>query len=132
MKTITRTKCARMNSILAGLLLAFIALGFNGCADYVSAGYYVPDYRPYYVDYDYDGYPWWGPGPYYAGTIVIGDRDRHHHHDHDGRIVRNDVNVNVNRNVTNNRSIYYGGHHLAPVFRSGVASGARSTGRNRR
>ena len=44
--------------------LATGAIGFGGCADYVgvSAGYgssyYVPDYRPFYVDYFYDGAPW--------------------------------------------------------------------------
>jgi hypothetical protein len=122
------TALVKAKFAIAGGLLAF---GFAGCADYaavgVSSSYYAPDYRPYYVDYGYDGVPWWGPGPYYAGAIVI-DRDR----DRDV-VVRKRVvkNVNVNRNVTVNRNIYYGGHHLGRDFRGGRVAGVRPMRRDR-
>ena len=73
-------------------------LGFSGCADYASVGvgysdaYYVPDYRPLYIDYFYDGVPYWGPNiAYIQKKVVVKDVDR---------------NINVNRNI------YYGGHHF--------------------
>jgi hypothetical protein len=93
--------------------LATGAIGFGGCADYVgvSAGYgssyYVPDYRPFYVDYFYDGVPWWGPNYYYTRKkVVVKDVDKH---------------VNVNKNI------YYGGHHLVRDW-TGRRSVARSGG----
>jgi hypothetical protein len=70
----------------------------GGCADYASVGvgysdaYYVPDYRPYYGGYVYDGVPWWGPNVYYTRKkVVVKDVDKH---------------VDVNKNI------YYGGHHF--------------------
>jgi hypothetical protein len=74
------------------------ALGLNGCAEYASVGirysdaYYVPDYRPFYAAYFYNGVPYWGPDiAYIRRKVVIRDVDRH---------------VNVRRNI------YYGGHHI--------------------
>lgn len=83
--------------IMTALLLAGI-LAFNGCADYASVGvgysdaYYVPDYRPFYASYYYDGVPYWGPDIAFINKkIVVKDVDK---------------NVNVTKNI------YYGGHHL--------------------
>ena len=83
--------------IMAALLCAAI-LGFSGCADYASVGvgyndaYYVPDYRPFYAEYFYDGVPYWGPDiDYIKNKIVVKDVDKR---------------VNVKRNI------YYGDHHL--------------------
>ena len=48
--------------IITATLVAGV-LGFNGCADYASLGvgysdaYYVPDYRPFYAEYFYNGVP---------------------------------------------------------------------------
>jgi hypothetical protein len=113
--------------IVVAIVLAG-AIGFTGCADYaavgVSSGYYAPDYRPYYVDYGYDGYPYWGPGPYYAGLVVVRDRDRDHHRH---RVVRN---VEVTENV--NRNIYYGGHHFSPSSRGRSFATTRPFHRDRR
>ncbi|MGH8095026.1 MAG: hypothetical protein ACREIF_16395 [Chthoniobacterales bacterium] len=57
--------------------IAIAAVAFTGCAgDYYVAGYgpgyYAPDYAPYYGDYGYGGYPYWGPGPYYGAEIITG------------------------------------------------------------
>jgi hypothetical protein len=111
----------KTNTFGAKFLIVAVAavagtLGLHGCADYaavgVTSGYYAPDYRPYYVDYGYDGYPYWGLGPYYAGTIVVKDRDR------DIDIHRKVVkNIKVIKNV--NRNVYYGGHHLSPSWHGG-------------
>jgi hypothetical protein len=81
--------------IITAVLLAGI-LGFSGCADFVGVGYsdayYVPDYRPFYADYYYDGVPYWGPDvAYIRKKVVVKDVDKH---------------INVNRNI------YYGGHHF--------------------
>jgi hypothetical protein len=77
--------------------LAAMLLAFGGCADYATVGvgysnaYYVPDYRPFYGAYFYDGYPWWGSGPYVVNKYVVKDVYKR---------------INVNRNV------YYGRHHF--------------------
>jgi hypothetical protein len=95
-------------------------LGFNGCADYASVSvasgyndaYYVPDYRPFYVGYVYDGAPWWGPNyTYVKKKIVYKDVDKH---------------VNVNRNI------YYGGHHFARDWRGGHFAAGAAVRRSRR
>ncbi len=74
--------------LLAVMLIAGLGLALGGCAvdgGYgYGASYYAPDYAPYYTDYGYNGYPYWGGGPYAGSTIVIGERS------HRG---------------------YYGGHH---------------------
>jgi hypothetical protein len=91
MKTNTWTaKLVIMMALLTGIL------GFSGCADFVGVGYtdayYVPDYRPFYADYYYDGVPYWGPNiAYIRKKVVVKDVDKH---------------INVNRNI------YYGGHHF--------------------
>ena len=99
-------------------ILGLIAgtIGLSGCADYVGvtagygSAYYVPDYRPYYAGYYYDGAPWWGPNYYYVRKkVVVKDIDKH---------------VNVNRNV------YYGGHHFMRD-RAGKRTFARSGGARR-
>jgi hypothetical protein len=83
--------------LIAITLLAAAALAVSGCADYAAVGvgysdaYYVPDYHPFYGAYFYDGYPWWGGGPYVINKYVVKDVDRR---------------TNVNRNI------YYGGHHF--------------------
>ena len=79
------------------------ALGLHGCADYASVGigysdaYYVPDYRPFYAGYFYNGVPYWGPNINYIRKKVV-IRGVHRH-------------VNVNRNI------YYGGHHIVRDWR---------------
>jgi hypothetical protein len=83
--------------LIATTLFAAAVLSFSGCADYATVGvgysdaYYVPDYHPFYGAYFYDGYPWWGSGPYVINKYVVKDVDKR---------------VNVNRNA------YYGGHHF--------------------
>jgi hypothetical protein len=111
-----KISASRSLIIVASLLGA--AIGITGCADYASVGvgygdaYYVPDYRPLYASYFYDGLPWWGPNYYYTRKkIVVKDVDRR---------------VNVNRNV------YYGGHHFVRDWRGrGVATRAAGGGRFR-
>ena len=122
----TNTSAAKFLVVAVTAIAGTIGLG--GCADYaavgITSGYYAPDYRPYYVDYGYDGYPYWGPAPYYAGTVVIRDRDR------DIDIHRKVVkNVNVIKNV--NRNVYYGGHHLSPSWRSSRLAPGRPLHRDR-
>jgi hypothetical protein len=87
--------------ILAALLAG--PLGPTGCADYASVGgsygdaYYVPDYRPFYAGYYYDGVPYWGPNiDYVRNTVVVKDVDKR---------------VDVNKNI------YYGGHHFVRDWR---------------
>jgi hypothetical protein len=93
--------------------LATGAIAFGGCADYVGVGagysssYYVPDYRPFYADYFYDGVPWWGANYYYTRKkVVVKDVDKH---------------VNVSKNI------YYGGHHLVRDW-TGTRPAAHSGG----
>jgi hypothetical protein len=93
-----RTTISAMKLLIMTALLGVGVLSFNGCADYASVGlayndgYYVPDYRPFYAAYYYDGVPYWGPNyAYIRKKVVVKDVDKH---------------VNVNRNV------YYGGHHF--------------------
>jgi hypothetical protein len=78
--------------VLALIIVA--GVGLSGCAETggvgYSSAYYAPDYGPYYGDYGYDGYPYWGGGPYLGSSIIIGGRS------HRG---------------------YYGGHHFAHDFR---------------
>ena len=88
--------------IMTATLLVGV-LGLNGCADYASVGigysgaYYVPDYRPFYAEYFYNGVPYWGPDiTYIRKKVVIRD-------------VRRQVNVS--------RNIYYGGHHIVRDWR---------------
>ena len=92
---------------VASLLMAAM-LGCAGCADYASVGvgygdaYYAPDYRPFYGAYFYDGYPWWGSGPYVVNKYVV--KDVHQR-------------INVNRNG------YYGRHHfVGNAWRTGGGS----------
>ena len=93
---------ARAKFLFLTASLIAVVLSAGGCADYASVGvygdaYYVPDYRPLYVDYGYGGVPWWGPNVYYTRKkIVVKDVDRYR---------------NVTRNI--NRNVYYGGHHFA-------------------
>jgi hypothetical protein len=93
--------------------LATGAIAFGGCADYVGVGagysssYYVPDYRPFYADYFYDGVPWWGANYYYTRKkVVVKDVDKH---------------INVSKNI------YYGGHHLVRDW-TGTRPAAHSGG----
>ena len=93
-----KTNISAVKLLIMAALLCAAVLGFNGCADYASVGvgyndaYYVPDYRPFYAEYFYDGVPYWGPDIAYINKkVVVKDVDKH---------------VNVNRNA------YYGGHHL--------------------
>lgn len=76
--------------LILATLLVIAATGFSGCGGgYYTSGYgpsyYAPDYGPYYGDYDYNGAPYWGAGPYLGGGIVVSGV--HHHR-------------------------YYGGHHF--------------------
>ena len=91
--------------LIISIALLAGALGFNGCADYASVGvgvgypaaYYVPDYRPYYAGYYYNGIPYWGPNiTYVRKKIVVKDMDKH---------------VNMNKNI------YYGRHHIVRDWR---------------
>ena len=105
-----KTKISRAIWILVTLTTGVI--GFSSCADYVGvnagygSSYYVPDYRPFYAGYFYDGVPWWGPNYYYTTKkVVVKDVDKR---------------INVNKNI------YYGGHHFVrdwtggrPIARSG-------------
>ena len=111
-----KTKISALKNQIVMTLLMGASVGLGGCADYASVGvgysgaYYVPDYRPFYAEYYYDGLPWWGPNYYYSkNKIVVKDVDRQ---------------VNVNRNL------YYGGHHFAPYGRGRVAA-IRANGRVR-
>lgn len=90
-----------LKSLIIPALLVVAAMSFSGCAgDYYVAGYgpayYAPDYGPYYADYGYADYPYWGPGPYYAGEIIVGGV---HHRG------------------------YYGGHHFVHEWRGGPHGG---------
>ena len=83
-------KISLMKHWLGAALLALVLCGLSGCAATgvgvgYSSGYYAPDYTGYYADYGYNGYPWWGSGPYLGGRFVVGG------HSHGG---------------------YYGGHHF--------------------
>ena len=107
-----KTKIPVSKSLIVILLMG-AAIGMSGCADYVGVGvgyggaYYVPDYRPLYAGYFYDGVPWWGANYYYTrNKIVVKDVHRR---------------VNVNRNA------YYGGHHFVP-YRGGRASAGTHSG----
>ena len=100
-----------------GITAVFCAAVLVGCADYVGVGvgygdaYYVPDYRPLYAAYYYDGVPYWGSNfAYVKKKIVVKDVNRH---------------VNVNRNI------YYGGHHLRGNW-AGVRGGGFRRGGFRR
>jgi hypothetical protein len=103
-----KTNISAVKFLIVTALFLMGVLGFNGCADYASVGvgygnaYYVPDYRPFYAEYFYDGVPYWGPDiDYIRNKIVVKDVDKH---------------INVNKNI------YYGGHHLARDW-SGVRRG---------
>jgi hypothetical protein len=95
-----RTNISARGAVIIAAMVSVMAVAFNGCADYASIGvasgyapaYYVPDYRPYFSAYYYDGTPWWGPNAYYVRKkVIVKDVDKH---------------VDVNRNI------YYGTHHL--------------------
>jgi len=108
-----KTNISAVKSLIVTALFLMGVLGFNGCADYASVGvgygnaYYVPDYRPFYAEYFYDGVPYWGPDiDYIRNKIVVKDVDKR---------------INVNKNI------YYGGHHLARDW-----SGVRPGGSRRR
>jgi hypothetical protein len=83
--------------LIATVSVAAVLLAFGGCADYATVGvgysdaYYVPDYHPFYGAYFYDGYPWWGSGPYVINKYVVKD---------------------VDKRIAVNRNVYYGGHHF--------------------
>jgi hypothetical protein len=106
-----RQHAARILALAAVLITA--AVGFGGCADYAAVGvgysdaYYVPDYHPFYAGYYYDGYPWWGSGPYVVNRFVINDVHRHHVH----------------------KNIYYGRHHLSRDWGSARGRSYAHTGR---
>ncbi len=96
-----------LKSLIIPALLVVAAMSFSGCAgDYYAVGYgpayYVPDYGPFYVDYGYADYPYWGPGPYYAGEIIVGGV---HHRSH------------------------YGGHHFVHEWRGSPHGGVRGVSR---
>jgi hypothetical protein len=79
-------------------LCGWALMGLSGCvATGVGVGYgssyYAPSYAGYYGDYGYDGYPYWGAGPYVGSTIVIAGRSHRpywggHHYAHDWRATR--------------------------------------------
>ena len=86
-----KTNNSAMKLLIMIALLCAAGVGFSGCADYASVGvgyndaYYVPDYRPFYAEYFYDGVPYWGPDiDYIKNKIVVKDVDKR---------------VNVNRNI---------------------------------
>lgn len=92
-----------MKFVIMTATLRLGALGLNGCADYASVGigysdaYYVPDYRPFYTAYFYNGVPYWGPNiNYVRKKVVIRD---------------------VHRHVAVNRNIYFGSHHIVRDWR---------------
>jgi len=105
----TNTPAIKLFTITALVLPGL--LGFSGCADYASVGvgyndaYYVPDYRPFYAAYFYDGVPYWGPNvSYVRKRVVVKDVDKH---------------VNVNKNI------YYGGHHFSRDWQGARRGGFR-------
>jgi len=85
---------AAVISLLSGCVATGVGVGYD-------TGYYAPSYASYHRDYGYDGYPYWGAGPYIGSTIVIGGRS------HRG---------------------YYGGHHYTRDFRAARAGGFRRSG----
>jgi hypothetical protein len=96
-----------MKLLIVTALVCAAVLGFDGCVDYVGVGYsdayYVPDYRPFYAEYFYNGVPYWGPDiDYVRKKVVIRDVDKR---------------INLNKNI------YYGGHHIVRDWR-----GPRRTG----
>ena len=96
-----KTNISAVKLLIMAALLCAAVLGFNGCADYASVGvgyndaYYVPDYRPFYAEYFYDGVPYGDLSIAYINKkFVVKDVDKH---------------VNVNRNA------YYGDDHLVAI-----------------
>jgi hypothetical protein len=105
-----KTNISAMKLLIVTPLVCAAVLGFNGCADYASVGvgysdaYYIPDYRPFYAEYFYDGVPYWGPDiNYIRKKVVVRDVDKR---------------INVNKNI------YYGGHHIVRDWQGPRRTGA--------
>lgn len=100
-----RRWCGRLTAALLAIGAVFAYTGCVATGVGYDAGYYAPSYSAYYGDYGYNGYPYWGGGPYVGSTIVISGRS------HRG---------------------YYGGHHYLRDSRRSSGRGFGRRGFSRR